>query len=833
MTYYSLINPQREAKTSRLLRERAAASPEAVIATFKSDVILAGELNLLADDVAWALVDALGDGPDCVAYVGNDLLTAMVGQLAIDRAGKIAVAIPYDEIPERFAHIVAESNCRLLLVDQPLNQFSFITQLSWRGHPRRQGPPPVSNYPHLTGYAFTSGSTGVPKGIMYSRDNGEYVDVNVAGLGPQVFGRSLAGLSSADIGSVGSAIRSGNFHYFDFRGRGIRELAPWIREKGITHFSGTPTLIRMLCDAQPDPADLASLKILHMVGEPLTWDDVDKVRPYFPPTMVFSQGYGSTDVSYIGRFSVSLSDPSKTGPLPITELYEGVTLELLDEARNPVPDGEIGEIVVSGVHLPLGYLNRPDLDAELRETLPNGVTRGFTRDGAVRQPDGSLLLKGRLDHMVKIAGNRIELGEVEVGLRRLPGVNQAVASTYVDGAGDLRLCAYVTATVGDELDGGALRTLLRRQMPAIMVPDGVVVLEQLPIMATGKIDRQSLPPFTDFNQTPATQHEDPFVESLRDVMASVLSLPSFGATDNYFDVGGDSIRASRLFGEIKNRLGIDAPISTLYEAQTAVALAALLRGDKSADHNMVIPIRPEGADAPLFCVHGGGGEVVWAYNFLTALPSSTPVYGFQPSHLELAGLVAPPVTVQEYANRYIEEMLKLQPHGPYHLYGYSLGGLIAFEMALELQRRGLEVAFLGIGDTGFQPHQRKSRYAPPPLFPLRRHISFWRWCFDDQRLWRRVDADRARGIPVEQSLRTKYFMRAHGEGLSYTPSGVYDGDVTFLKAMAEDVAVPPVDHVRGQVTIVPLPYRHLDLVQPDPSESIARAIAAAIGDTRD
>jgi len=821
------MNAQREALTSRMLRERAAVEPDAVIATFRSDVIRAGELNELADDVAWALFETLGEGPDCVAYVGNDLLSAMVGLLAIDRAGKIAVAIPYDEVPERFAHIAEQSNCRLLIVDQPLDQFSFVPQLSWRGHPRRQGPPSVSNFPHATTYIFTSGSTGVPKGIVFSRDNAEYQDLDMQGLGPQVNGRSLAGLSSADIGSVTSAIRSGNFHYFDFRSRGIRELAPWIREKGITRFSGTPTLLRMLCDAQPDPADLATMQIVHLVGEPLSWEDVDKVRPYFPSTMIFSQGYGSTDVSYIGRFSVSLSEPSKTGPLPITELYPGVVLELLDENRRPVPDGEIGEIVVSGVHLPLGYLNRPDLDAELRETLPNGVTRGFTRDGAVRQPDGSLLLKGRLDHMVKIAGNRIELGEVEAGLRRLPGVNQAVAATYVDAVGDLRLCAYVTAEAGASLDGGALRTLLRRQVPAIMVPDGVVVLDELPVLSTGKLNRKALPAFEGFNQAPAEKHNDAFVESLRDLMANVLSMPNFGANDNYFDVGGDSIRASRLFGEIKVKLGIDAPISTLYEAQTAVDLAALLRSDKNAETNVVIPIRPEGNDVPLFCVHGGAGEVVWAYNFLAALPESTPVYGFQPSLLELSGLVAPPTSVRAYALRYIDEMVRIQPRGPYRLYGYSLGGHIAFEMALELQRRGLEVSFLGIGDTGFQLTTPKGRYTPPPPFPLRRYVNFWRWSIEDRRRWRRVDADSARGIPVEQSLRKDYFMRAHSEGLTYAPPSTYVGDVTFFKATAEDVAVPPTAFVSGQVKIVPLPYRHLDLVQPEPSELIAREMAAA------
>jgi len=818
----------RDTAPSRSLRERALTAPQALIARYGADDILAGELNALADSVAWALFERLGPGPHVVAYVGNDIKTAMVSQMAIDRAGMTAVGIPYDEVPERFQAIIENAQCRLLLVNAPLEQFPFIEQLSCWGHPAQSGPPPVEHYPEAVDILFTSGSTGAPKGLSFSRYFHENIDLEVFDFDDHVRGRSVAGLSSADIATLRAAIKRGNYHYFDFRRRGIQELAPWIREEGITRFEGTPTLIRMLCDAAPRPEDLAGLRVLRLVGEAYTFDDVEKLRPYFPEHPIVLQGYGSTDAGYIGQSKVLLSDPPRTGPIPIAKLFVDVEVDLVDEQGNLVPDGEIGEVTVRSPYIPLGYLNRPDLDAEFREQLPSGAIRIHTRDCAIRLPDGSFLHKGRMDHMVKIAGNRVELGEIESALRSLPGVNQAAAATYRDASGDLRLCAFVTAQGDTTLDGGGLRALLKRRLPAIMVPDGIVVLDAMPVLPTGKINRLGLPPYETAPATSAPVASDSLEEKIRALMAEVLGVANFGLTDNYFDFGGDSIRASRLFGELKKRLAIDAPISSLYETQTAQKLAELLRYDPEGENNVVIPVRAEGAAAPLFCVHGGAGEVVWAYNFLPGLPEDVPVYGFQPSLLQLSGLAAPPATLREYADRYVTELQRIQPRGPYRLYGYSLGGHIAFEMALELQRRGEQVAFLGIGDTNFGTPINDKQYVAPPLLPLRTYLGFWRFRLRDQRKWRRIFAGLAQGIPVEPADRKDYFMRANRALPTPAPTGLFGGDVTFFKSSISDRATPPFQYVTGGVRVVPLAYRHLEFVQPEPSLTIAREIAVAI-----
>ena len=819
------MKEHRDTAPSRALRERALTEPDALIVRYGADDIRAGELNALADAVAWALWERLGPGPHTVAYVGNDIKSAMVSQMAIDRAGMTAVGIPYDETPERFRAIVDNAQCRLLLVNQPLDQFPFIEQVTCWGHADQQGPPPVKSYPEAVDILFTSGSTGTPKGLSFSRYFHEHIDLEVFDFDEQVRGRTVAGLSSADIATLRAAIKRGNYHYFDFRGRGIQELAPWIRAAGITRFEGTPTLIRMLCDAQPQPSDLAGLRVLRLVGEAFTYDDVEKLRQFFPSHLTILQGYGSTDAGYIGQSKVMLSEPAQSGPIPITKLFRDVHVDLIDEEGRDVAIGEIGEVTIRSPYIPLGYLNRPDLDAEFRELLPSGDIRIHTRDCALRLADGSFLHRGRMDHMVKIAGNRVELGEIESALRSLPGVNQAAAATYRDGSGDLRLCAFVTSQGDAVIDGGGLRVLLKRRLPAIMVPDGIVVLDHMPVLPTGKINRRGLPRYEVLPPTRETAPTDSLEEKIRSLMAEVLGVPSFTLTDNYFDFGGDSIRASRLFGELKKRLDIDAPISSLYETQTAQKLAELLRYDSEGEHNVVIPVHADGTARPLFCVHGGGGEVVWAYNFLPGLDPNLPVYGFQPSLLQMSGLVPPPASIREYAERYVGELLRIQSRGPYRLYGYSLGGQIAFDMALILQERGEQVSFLGIGDTHFGQSVATKQYVAPSLFPLRTYLGFWRYRFRDQRKWRRIFAGLANGTSVELVDRKQYFMRANRMMAKPSVSGTFRGDVTFFKSTIEDKATPPTNHVSGTVHVVPLAYRHLDFIQPGPSLEIARVIA--------
>ncbi|MGV9415889.1 alpha/beta fold hydrolase, partial [Nocardia sp. NPDC003693] len=353
-----------------------------------------------------------------------------------------------------------------------------------------------------------------------------------------------------------------------------------------------------------------------------------------------------------------------------------------------------------------GYFGRADLTSDrfVANPFEPGQRMYRTGDLVAWNANGELDYRGRTDFQVKIRGFRIELGEIEAALLAQPEITRAAVLAKADGAaGSDHLVAYLVGTGEHDAapDPARIRAALAERLPSYMVPSAFVVLAELPLNTNGKLDRAALPE-PEFAprefRAPAAEVE---VTVCR-VFAEVLDRDPVGLDDNFFELGGNSLIAVRLAAELGAALGRKIPVVLLFTAPTPADIVAELSRsagdlDANAAFEVLLPLRPQGAGAPLFCVHPVGG-VAWSFAALAAeLDEDRPIYGLQSPTL---GSEAPlPDSIESWARRYVEEIRAVQPEGPYHLLGWSLGGVLAHAMAVQLQEQGQEVATLAMLDS--------------------------------------------------------------------------------------------------------------------------------------
>ncbi|MET0626347.1 MAG: thioesterase domain-containing protein, partial [Pyrinomonadaceae bacterium] len=439
--------------------------------------------------------------------------------------------------------------------------------------------------------------------------------------------------------------------------------------------------------------------------------------------------YGPTEATtFACRQAVEELGAGEAG-VPIGRAVSNTQVYVLDARMRPSPVGVYGELFIGGVGVARGYQREPALTAE--RFVPDAFsgeagTRLYRTGDVVRWTNGGVLeFLGRRDEQVKLRGFRIELQEIEAALLRHAAVRQAVVVAERDGAGAVsRLIGYVAAgevsegedsdgepATGRESLGRQLREHLRERLPEYMVPSVFVILDELPLTANGKVNRKALPApaqgITAGEESEFVRPRDQVELELISIWEEVLRSGPVGVKDNFFDRGGHSLLAIHLFAAIERRLGRRLPLSTLFRHPTVEQLAVALREqDVTAHRSPLVKLQGEGAQTPFFCVHPGGGGVFRYLALARQLGTDRPFYAFQSAGLDDDTQQAA-TGVEEMAARYVEEMLGVQPRGPYLIGGWSFGGLVAFEMSRQLAARGEEVALLALLDT--MPPDPKSK----------------------------------------------------------------------------------------------------------------------------
>jgi thioesterase domain-containing protein/acyl carrier protein len=386
---------------------------------------------------------------------------------------------------------------------------------------------------------------------------------------------------------------------------------------------------------------------------------------------------------------------------PIGYPVDEMEVVLLDDERKPVETGETGEIAVRSRYLSPGYWNMNDLTA--RAFLPDpidGKCRIYlTGDLGRMKQDGCLEHLGRKDSQVKIRGFRTELQEIEALLDQHQGILENFVTTTIDDHGENRLVAYVVPKAGQALSQSELRAFLKEKLPDHMVPSIVQFMDVLPRTPNGKVDRQSLPRTVKRHRVleqAAVPPKDGLELELSTIWEHVLDIQPVGVDDNFFDLGGHSLQAVRIIGAIERRLGKKLAPAVLFQAPTVKQLASLLREARwNTAQPSILPLQTAGYNRPLYWIHGDSTNA-----FLPDfLGTDQPLYGLE--HQSQDGVPAVYTTVESIATYYLNQILTLQPQGPYRLGGYSFGGTVAFEIAQRLARQKQEVVLLFMLDSLF------------------------------------------------------------------------------------------------------------------------------------
>ncbi|RKG93765.1 type I polyketide synthase [Corallococcus terminator] len=481
------------------------------------------------------------------------------------------------------------------------------------------------------------------------------------------------------------------------RPRADESIADNLRRHRVTHLQCTPSLARMLV-TDPDTFDaLRGLRKLMLGGEALPPSIIKDLASL--PCELHNM-YGPTETTIWSSTSrVHGEDAITIGkPIANTQFY------ILDERKQPVPVGVIGELYIGGEGLARGYHDQPALTVE--RFLPDpfsgcpGARMYRTGDHARFLPDGHVKFFGRVDQQMKIRGHRIEVEEIERSLAQHPRVRDVVVVVREVSSGDKRLIAYMTPASGHAgpVSSEDLAAFLRKRLPAPMVPSDFVMLEQFPQTANGKVDRKALPAVESLplKRAQYVAPSTPTELRLTQIWEDLLQKKPIGIQDGFFALGGHSLLAVRLIARIRKEFSQEFHIASLLTGDTIETQARMLdanRAPKPAQTPLIM-LRQGDRAAPLFLMHPTGGDVSCYGPLATQMESGRPVYALR--------AVAPAEgceTLEQRAAWYLAQVRAVQPRGPYLLGGWSTGGIFAYEMARQLCEAGEEIERLVLLDS--------------------------------------------------------------------------------------------------------------------------------------
>ncbi|MCD7041283.1 amino acid adenylation domain-containing protein [Pseudomonas sp. MAFF 311096] len=721
----------REHTVQRLFEAQAQARPAALAALQGEQshgvvTMSYGELNTRANRLAHHLM-GLGVRPaDHVAILLPRSLDLLVSQLAVLKCAAAYVPLDINAPAERQGFMLQDSGAAWLLtrsdasVDYPAQRLDLDTLAL---DPQPSHNPDLSQSSDSVAYImYTSGSTGTPKGVLVPHRgitrlvlNNGYADFNAS---DRVAFASNPAFDASTMDVWGPLLNGGQVQVIDHATL-LDPTAFGVALADVTVLFVTTALFNQY--VQLIPQALAGLRILLCGGERA---DPAAFRSLLAraPALRLVHCYGPTETTtYATTYEVrSLAEDADS--VPIGRPISNTQIHVLDAQLQPVPLGVTGEICIGGDGVAKGYLNRPALTAEKFVHDPFDADALMYRTGDLGRwtADGLLECIGRNDDQVKIRGFRIELGEIEARLATFAGIQDVVVLAREDAPGDKRLVAYFT-WADEPVAIDSVRAYLQGQLPEYMLPSAFVPLAHLPLTANGKVDRKALPvpALEALNRRDFEAPVDALEQSLAALWTEVLKVEQVGRHDSFFELGGHSLLAIRLVS-LMDEAGLAVSLAELFQHASVASVAAMLRQrtDAPVRDTSVITVRSSGAQAPLFLVHEFSGMDVYFPALGQHLPGDYPIYGLPGLALGEPHLN----TMEGLAARLVGLIRGIQPHGPYRVAGWSFGGVLAYEVAMQLLGLDEPVAFLGLIDS-YVPRmtdQGKARWSGPDA--LKRHL---------------------------------------------------------------------------------------------------------------
>jgi nonribosomal peptide synthetase DhbF len=839
-----------------LLADQAERTPEAVAVEAGRTRVSYAELHAAARRLAARLRER-GAGPERVVAVALPRsVELVVAVVAVAHAG--AAYLPVDPAypAARITHLLDDARPSIVLsttaaaAGLPLDGAPLVLLDDGDDGPAPaplERPVPVHTaHPAYT--IYTSGSTGRPRGVQVTHAGLAALALNQrtafgAGPGSRVL-QFVSPSFDVSVDELCMALLSGGCLVVPERPLVGAELADLLRERRITHVHLPAAVLTGL-----PRTELPDLVTLITGAESCPTDVLDR----WAGDRLVVNAYGPTEATVDVTFAVHPPPVDRTGtgrpsigrPIPDARAY------VLDARLQLVPTGAAGELYLAGPGLARGYAHAPAETAARFVADPYAVVPGTrmyrTGDLARRRPDGELEFLGRTDRQVKVRGFRIELGEVEAVLRSRPEVAGAAVVVREDRPGDRRIVGY-PVPAGDPLDPVALRAAIAAELPQHAVPSALVPVPSLPLTPNGKLDTAALPVPARALARSGRAPSSPREQVLCDLFAEVVGAP-FGPEDDFFDAGGHSLLAARLTTRIRAVLGTDASAGALFRAPTPAGLLRLLDdgapgGGDALD--LLLPLRAGGGRAPLFCLHPIAGTS-WRYaSLLRGLGPEHPVHGLQARGLRHGDPL--PGSVAELVGDYADAIREVQPTGPYHLLGWSMGGNLAHALATRMQDQGDRIGLLALLDA--YPIEERRRAVVDPGEILRQVHDGYAEAYDPpgRRPSAPDDPERLRAAVVDYLGRGTSELRLfdaaqRGRVLDVMVNTVrlvaphepdrFDGDLLLVvaggsrQAWATPQSWQP--HVTGAVEATELPFPHAELLDPPSAVRLGALLADRIG----
>jgi amino acid adenylation domain-containing protein len=851
------LDPHRRRQLSgELDDDRTAASAELVPARIAEQILHAparvavehgdrrltyAELGERADSLA-ARLAAFGAGPGTIVGVAlartPDLACTLV---AVHRTGAAYVPLDPRYPAERLAFMLDDSGAKIVVTDErsrdalpALERCAVLLADDAQAVADGTFSPRSVSAGDLSHLIYTSGSTGTPKAVMVEHRS----VAQLTAWAEQTFDDGdrdgmLASTSLSFDLSVFEVLTTlalgGRVVIVD----DVLALSDPEFHHEIAFVNSVPSALNQLLLAGPLPV---SVRTVALAGEALPATLVERLYAQPSVSAVWNLYGPAEDTTYSTAYRCSaVGRPLIGRPIPGTRAY------VVDRHLRPVPEGVGGELLLGGLGVARGYLNRDELTAERFRSVtftggePLRVYR--TGDRARWTEDGLLDYLGRSDDQVKIRGIRVEPGELAHALRAHADLDDAAVVVRGDGA-DRKLLAYVVGANGVRPDVTSLRAELAARLPTVLLPSAIVVLEALPVTTNGKLDRRALPePGARTGETAAGATVGPTQRALAEVWADVLEVSGpIDGSDDFFELGGDSLAALALLVAVEDRFGRRLPVGTFLSATTLADQAAAIDSARAEPAtSTLIPLRPIGTRPPWICVLTDQRGVIGLRNVLPSMLNDQPVFAMQAVDLGVSSWRRS--TIEQIAAACVRSLRTRYPEGPYRLGGHSMGGLVAFAMACELVQAGQRVELLLLLDT-----------SPPEAWSWRGRIAA-----RDRMLRNESLVRRARGqANLVRNVLKNVWARARGERvLREWPRGFDDpwdqagayrlchryrparlaAPVTIFHTPATRAAGPNAAlgwdrHVEGRVTARPIPGDHVSIFK----EPDVHDLAAAIGD---
>ncbi|MCP3742349.1 amino acid adenylation domain-containing protein [Rossellomorea sp. BNER] len=687
----------REKTIVQLFEEQAARTPDHIAVVFEDSHVTYSELNERSNAYARMLRDKGVKAGDCVGIMLERSMEMVEGIIGILKSGAAYLPIDPKNPNERIEFMLRDATINILLTSSEFyGRFDFAGEMvdvidieKYDEH--IQNLELVIKPNDLAYIIYTSGTTGHPKGVMvehqsltqtmlWEKDEYKYNEKNVVlplvnyafdGFNilfytPLISGSKVVLVNNEDMSNPS-------------------KISKYIRQYGITDYFSVPSIYLMVAEylIQYERLDLG---FVTLVGEEMPEKAIEYTKRLSAEIEIVN-GYGPSESTVWTTVKRRVEHDCRD---LIGKPIANTSVILLDKGQNIVPIGIPGEIYIGGSRLARGYLNNPELTVEkfIENPFKPGERLYKTGDVGKWSIDGNIQFLGREDNQVKIRGIRIELKEIEAALLRYPNIKETVVMVNESKEHGKYLCAYVTVT--SALEKVKLKEYLKESLPEYMVPSFIKVIENIPLSRNGKVDRKSLPELTTNDliygkyEAPRNQTETKLAELWNDV----LGTNRVGIEDNFFELGGDSLKLIKLLSRTKDIFGIEIELNRLYKSPTIEFMAKyILNEEYSSKYGVdMLQLLNKKQDKNIFAFPAVGGFGI-VYSDLAKSIQTHSFYAFDF------------IEGEERVKQYVELILSTQPEGPYQLLGYSAGGNLAFEVAVELERWGKEVSDLILLDS--------------------------------------------------------------------------------------------------------------------------------------